>query len=105
MFAPSSKKKNIGPGVNPTIFKPVESSLEDNPRTCHKGRVGTEGHESDSSDDGEGFVSSRKPVNDGKDGGNNMFTCVAAEEMKKPPGRRKILRLEISRARSSAEAA
>ena len=46
------------------------------------------GHESDSSDDGEGVVSSRKPVNDGKNGGNNTFTCVAAEEKKKPMGLR-----------------
>ena len=90
-LAPSSRKRFIDPDGNPTNFSEgVGSNLEDNPRTCCKGRVRTEGHESDSSVDCEGFVSSRKPVNDGKDGGGNMFTCVAVEEKKKPMGRRNI---------------
>ena len=85
-FASTSKKTRfLDPDEDPANFsEQVESNLEDNPRTRRKGRVRTEGYESDSSDDGEGVVNSRKPTNDAEDddGDDDMFASVAAEEKK-----------------------
>ena len=83
---PSSSKKTrfLDPDEDPANFsEQVESNLEDNPRTKRKGRVRIEGYESDSSDDGEGVVNSRKPPNDAEGSENeDMFASVAAEEEK-----------------------
>ena len=83
-FASSSKKTRfLDPDEDPANFsEQVESNLEDDPRTRRKGRVRTEGYESDSSDDGEGVVNSRKPINDAEDDDDDMFASVAAEEKK-----------------------
>ena len=84
-FASTSKKTRfLDPDEDPANFsEQVESNLEDNPRTRRKGRVRTEGYESDSSDDGEGVVNSRKPANDAEDEeGDDMFASAAAEEKK-----------------------
>ncbi|KAF9646392.1 hypothetical protein BDM02DRAFT_3118710 [Thelephora ganbajun] len=82
-FASFSKKTRfLDPDEDPSNFsEQVESNLEDNPRTRRKGRVRTEGYESDSSDDGEGVVNSRKPTNDAEDD-DDMFASAAAEEKK-----------------------
>jgi len=84
-FASSSKKTRfLDPDEDPANFsEQVESNLEDNPRTRRKGRVRTEGYDSDSSDDGEGVVNSRKPTNDAEgDDDDDMFASAAAEEKK-----------------------
>ena len=83
-FASSSKKTRfIDPDEDPTNFsEQIESNLEDDPRTCRKGRVRTDGYESDSSDDGEGGVNSRKQRNDPEDADDDMFASAAGE--KKP---------------------
>ena len=82
--ASSSKKTRfLDPDEDPTNFsEQVESNLEDDPRTRRKGRVRTEGYDSDSSDDGEGVVNSRKPANDAEDDEDDMFASAAAEEKK-----------------------
>lgn len=84
-FASSSKKTRfLDPDEDPANFsEQVESNLEDNPRARRKGRVRTEGYDSDSSDDGEGVVNSRKPTNDPEDDDDDdMFASVAVEEKK-----------------------
>lgn len=85
-FASSSKKTRfLDPDEDPANFsEQVESNLEDNPRARRKGRVRTEGYESDSSDDGEGVVNSRKPTNDAGDDNDDddMFASAVAEEKK-----------------------
>ena len=84
-FASSSKKTRfLDPDEDPTNFsEQVESNLEDDPRTRRKGRVRTEGYESDSSDDGEGVVNSRKPANEAEGDDDDMF-ATAADDEKKP---------------------
>ena len=83
-FASTSKKTRfLDPDEDPANFsEQVESNLEDDPRTRRKGRVRIEGYESDSSDDGEGVVNSRKPTNDAEEEDDDMFASVAAEEKK-----------------------
>ena len=83
-FASSSKKTRfLDPDEDPTNFsEQIESNLEDDPRTRRKGRVRTDGYESDSSDDGEGVVNSRKPTNDAEDAEDDMFASAAGEEKK-----------------------
>ena len=83
-FASSSKKTRfLDPDEDPANFsEQVESNLEDDPRTRRKGRVRTEGYESDSSDDGEGVVNSRKPAKEGEDGDDDMFASAVADEKK-----------------------
>ena len=82
--ASSSKKTRfLDPDEDPTNFsEQVESNLEDDPRTRRKGRVRTEGYDSDSSDDGEGVVNSRKPANNAEEDDDDMFASVTAEEKK-----------------------
>ena len=89
-FASSSKKTRfLDPDEDPANFsEQVESNLEDDPRTRRKGRVRTEGYESDSSDDGEGVVNSRKPANEPEGEDDDMFASAADEE-KKPEGHAK----------------
>ena len=82
--ASSSKKTRfLDPDEDPANFsEQVESNLEDDPRTRRKGRVRTEGYDSDSSDDGEGVVNSRKPANNAEEDDDDMFASVTAEEKK-----------------------
>ena len=62
--APSASRKRtrfVEPSEDPANFaEEVDAQLE-NPSARRKGRVNTEGYDSDSSDDGEGVVNSRKP--------------------------------------------
>jgi CD2 antigen cytoplasmic tail-binding protein 2 len=74
----------VSPSQDPVNFETqVEESLE-NPSATRKGRVKTEGYESDSTDDGEGVVYSRRKgkgkEGDGEDEDVDMF---AAESEKK----------------------
>ncbi|KAF9783858.1 hypothetical protein BJ322DRAFT_1067364 [Thelephora terrestris] len=83
-FASTSKKTRfLDPEEDPANFsEQIESNLEDDPRTRRKGRVRTEGYESDSSDDGEGVVNSRKPANDAEGDDDDMFASTVPEEKK-----------------------
>jgi CD2 antigen cytoplasmic tail-binding protein 2 len=83
-FASTSKKTRfLDPEEDPAHFsEQIESNLEDDPRTRRKGRVRTEGYESDSSDDGEGVVNSRKPANDAEGDDDDMFASTVPEEKK-----------------------
>ena len=57
----SKKTRFVEPSEDPVNFaEQVDSALE-TPSASRKGRVKTEGYESDSSDDGEGVVPSRRP--------------------------------------------
>lgn len=85
---PSSKKTRfVEPSEDPAKFaEDVEAALE-NPSATRKGRVKTEGYESDSSDDGEGVVPSRRPGADGAGAGgegeedeDDMFAMADKEE-------------------------
>ena len=71
----SKKTRFVEPSEDPVNFaEQVDSALE-TPSASRKGRVKTEGYDSDSSDDGEGVVPSRKP--NGTEGDNpddDMFT-------------------------------
>ena len=85
------KTRFVEPSEDPANFaEEVDAQLE-NPSARRKGRVNTEGYESDSSDDGEGVVNSRKPGAAGAaDEDDDMFAMGDKED--KPPeegGRKK----------------
>ena len=91
--AESSRKKTrfVEPSEDPVNFaEEVDAQLE-NPSARRKGRVNTEGYESDSSDDGEGVVNSRKPGADGaaEDEEDDMFAMGDKEEKKVEDGGKK----------------
>lgn len=69
---PTEKKTRfVSPEDDPASFaEDVDAQLEDNRKVKRKGGVKTEGYDSDSSDDGEGVVLSRRK-NAGKDGGDD----------------------------------
>ncbi|KAJ7285731.1 hypothetical protein C8J57DRAFT_1461098 [Mycena rebaudengoi] len=74
---PAKKTRFVDPSEDPANFaEQVDSALE---QTTRKGRVKNEGYDSDSSDDGEGVVLSRKKGADDED--DDMF-AVDAEEKK-----------------------
>lgn len=50
----------VSPGSDPGNFEEQVDATLENPSAARKGRVKTEGYDSDSSDDGEGVVESRK---------------------------------------------
>ncbi|OBZ75498.1 LIN1-like protein [Grifola frondosa] len=79
---PRKKTRFVEPSEDPVNFaEEVDAQLE----TSHRrGRVKTEGYESDSSDDGEGVVPSRKPGVDGavEDEDEDMFAMGEKEEKK-----------------------
>src|SRR6266511_707550 len=84
----SKKTRFIDPEEDPANFEEqVEASLE---KSTRRGRVKTDGYDSDSTDDGEGFVNSRKG---GDDGGEDMDDMFAAggddEEEKEESGKKK----------------
>lgn len=88
-----SRKKTrfVEPSEDPVNFaEEVDAQLE-NPSARRKGRVNTEGYDSDSSDDGEGVVNSRKPGAGGaaEDEEEDMFAMGEKEEKKVEEGGKK----------------
>ncbi|KAH9901385.1 hypothetical protein C8Q73DRAFT_677670 [Cubamyces lactineus] len=87
--AEGSRKKTrfVEPSEDPVNFaEEVDAQLE-NPSARRKGRVNTEGYESDSSDDGEGVVNSRKPGAAGAaDEDDDMFAIGEKEEKEEKEG-------------------
>jgi CD2 antigen cytoplasmic tail-binding protein 2 len=86
---PSNPKKTrfLDPQDDPVTFaEEVDSQLED-PASKRKGKVKTEGYDSDSSDDGEGVVSSRKPGVEDED--EDMFAMGENEDKKAAQSRKK----------------
>lgn len=78
------KTRFVDPSEDPTNFaEEVDAQLE-NPSAHRKGRVKTEGYDSDSSDDGEGVVRSRKAGADAaaEDEDEDMFAMGEKEEKK-----------------------
>jgi CD2 antigen cytoplasmic tail-binding protein 2 len=79
---PTKKTRFLDPADDETNFaNEVDAALE-NPSATRKGRVKTDGYESDSSDDGEGVVLSRRPGADGaaNDEDEDMFATGPKEE-------------------------
>ena len=79
---PQTKKLRFAdPGDDPARFaEEVDNALE-NPSEKRKGRVRNEGYESDSSDDGEGVVLSRRKDTAGDaDGDEDMFSMGANKD-------------------------
>lgn len=89
--AEGSRKKTrfVEPSEDPANFaEEVDAALE-NPSARRKGRVNVEGYDSDSSDDGEGVVNSRKPGAAGEDGADedeDMFAIGEKEEKAEKDG-------------------
>lgn len=84
-FPPTKKTRFLDPADDETNFaNEVDAALE-NPSATRKGRVKTDGYESDSSDDGEGVVLSRRPGADGaaNDEDEDMFATGPKEESTK----------------------
>lgn len=78
------KTRFTEPNEDPANFaEEVDSALE-NPLAKRKGRVKNEGYDSDSSDDGEGVVLSRRKDADGEgaDDDDDMFAMADKEEKK-----------------------
>ncbi|OJA13000.1 hypothetical protein AZE42_07445 [Rhizopogon vesiculosus] len=78
------KTRFVEPDEDPVNFaEEVDSALE-NPLAKRKGRVKNEGYESDSSDDGEGVVLSRRKDADGEaaEDDDDMFAMAEKEEKK-----------------------
>ncbi|EIW85116.1 hypothetical protein CONPUDRAFT_97833 [Coniophora puteana RWD-64-598 SS2] len=75
----SKKTRFIEPNEDPVNFaEQVDSSLEDPNK--RKGRVKNEGYDSDSSDDGEGVVLSRRKAADEEDAEDDMFAMGEKKE-------------------------
>ncbi|KAH7919014.1 hypothetical protein BV22DRAFT_1023721 [Leucogyrophana mollusca] len=84
----TKKTRFVEPGEDPVNFaEQVDSALED-PSIKRKGRVKNEGYDSDSSDDGEGVVLSRRKDADG-DEDDDMFAMGEKEEKKEEAGAKK----------------
>ena len=74
----SKKTRFVEPSDDPTAFaEQVDSALEN---TSRKGKVKNEGYESDSSDDGEGVVFSRRKDAGAGDDDDDMFAAAEKEE-------------------------
>lgn len=88
--APHAAKKTrfVDPSEDPVNFaEEVDSTLE-NPSAHRKGRVKNEGYDSDSSDDGEGVVTSRKKARE-EDEDDDMFAVGEKEDKKDEPSAKK----------------
>ena len=88
----SKKTRFVDPADDPTNFaEQVDSALEQSSR---KGKVKTEGYDSDSSDDGEGVVDSRKKQH-APDEDDDMFAPTEKEEKNEESGKKqdKFMRL------------
>lgn len=81
------KTRFLEPEEDPVEFEEqVEASLE---KSTRRGRIRTEGYESDSTDDGEGVVASRKKTGDGEDAMDDMFAVSGdGEDSKEDKGRK-----------------
>jgi len=87
------KTRILEPDEDPVYFEEqVEASLE---KSTRRGKIRTEGYESDSTDDGEGVVASRKKAGDEEDGTDDMFALSGnGEDSKEECGRKeKYIRL------------
>ena len=87
----SKKTRFVEPTDDPARFaEDVDDALED-PLAKRKGRVKTEGYDSDSSDDGEGVVLSRRKGG-GEDEDDDMFAMGEKGEKKEdaPGGKKKV---------------
>jgi CD2 antigen cytoplasmic tail-binding protein 2 len=86
----SKKTRFVEPSEDPVNFaEEVDSALE-NPSAKRKGRVKNEGYDSDSSDDGEGVVLSRKKgEGDGEDDEDDMFAVADKEKKQETNVKRK----------------
>ncbi len=74
------KTRFVSPEDDPARFSEnVEDALEDHPSTIKRGRVKTEGYDSDSSDDGEGVVRSRRVDEGGADDDDDDDDMFATE--------------------------
>ena len=88
---PTKKTRFLEPADDEADFaKEVDDALE-NPSATRKGRVKTEGYDSDSSDDGEGVVPSRRAGGDDApiDEDEDMFATDAKEDKKAESGEKK----------------
>jgi CD2 antigen cytoplasmic tail-binding protein 2 len=96
---PTKKTRFLDPADDETNFaSEVDAALE-NPSATRKGRVKTDGYDSDSSDDGEGVVLSRRPGADGaaNDEDEDMFAAGPKEEDTKVEASEKKKREEFLR--------
>jgi CD2 antigen cytoplasmic tail-binding protein 2 len=87
------KTRILEPDEDPVYFEEqVEASLE---KSTRRGKIRTEGYESDSTDDGEGVVTSRKKAGDEEDGTDDMFALSGnGEDSKEERGHKeKYIRL------------
>ncbi|KAJ3753412.1 hypothetical protein EV360DRAFT_53522 [Lentinula raphanica] len=85
---PAKKTRFVEPGEDSATFaEEVDSALE-NPSAHRKGRVKNEGYDSDSTDDGEGVVYSRKKDAEG-DEDDDMFAAAEKEENAQETGAKK----------------
>ncbi|KAH8107001.1 hypothetical protein BXZ70DRAFT_915996 [Cristinia sonorae] len=91
------KTRFVDPSEDPVNFaEEVDSQLED-PSARRKGRVNTAGYDSDSSDDGEGVVLSRRPKAAEEDEDEDMFAMGEKEEKKEAEGDGKKKKKEFMR--------
>lgn len=85
----AKKTRFVEPLDDPVNFaEEVDSALE-NPSARRKGRVKQEGYDSDSSDDGEGVVFSRKKDGQDADEDEDMFAIGEKEEKEQPSAKKK----------------
>lgn len=85
----SKKTRFVDPADDPANFaEQVDSALE---QPSRRGRIKTEGYESDSTDDGEGVVPSRKKGGDGDELDDMFATEESKEEV--PAKKEKYMRL------------
>jgi CD2 antigen cytoplasmic tail-binding protein 2 len=81
------KTRFVEPSEDPVNFaEQVDSALE-TPSASRRGRVKTEGYDSDSSDDGEGVVASRKSNDDNLD--DDMFALGSEEKQEEKQSKKK----------------
>jgi len=82
---PTKKTRFLEPADDDVNFATEVDAALENPSATRKGRVKTDGYESDSSDDGEGVVLSRRPGADGaaNDEDEDMFASGPPKEENK----------------------
>ncbi|KAK7054770.1 hypothetical protein VNI00_003233 [Paramarasmius palmivorus] len=86
---PPKKTRILDPSEDPANFaEQVDEALE-NPSANRRGRVKNEGYDSDSSDDGEGVVFSRKKEAENEDEDEDMFNITEKEDKKDGEGAKK----------------
>ncbi|KAJ8078895.1 hypothetical protein PM082_013179 [Marasmius tenuissimus] len=86
---PPKKTRILDPSEDPVNFaEQVDEALED-PTTNRRNRVKNEGYDSDSSDDGEGVVFSRKKDADKEEDDEDMFAVGDKEDAGESAGKKK----------------